>query len=127
MNAILALNRYKSVQVKTASPSDVLLMLYDGIFKFLEEAKVAMAADDRARSGDRINRAHAILSELAATLNREHAPELCDNLAAIYVFSMSRLVEANLHRDVARVDDVIRIMTPIREAFRVAASAGSQP
>lgn len=125
MNTSIALNRYKAVQVKTASPSDVLLMLYDGIFRFLEEAKVAIASDDRARTGDRINRAHAILSELAATLNRDQAPELCDNLAAIYIFAMNRLVEANLHRDAVRIDDVIRIITPIREAFRTAASGGT--
>ncbi len=121
-SAVRAATRYRAVTVQTAGPGTVLLMLLDGMFRFLEEARAASEADDRARAGDRIMRAHAILSELAATLDRSAAPELCENLESIYLFCMSRLVEANLHRDPQRIGDVVRIMTPVREAFRAAIS-----
>ncbi len=115
-----ALERYKSVQVKTSSPGELLVMLFDGMFKFMDEAIEAMTRDDRARAGDRVGRAHAILSELASTLNRTAAPELCDNLEAIYFFCMTRLIEANLHRDPQRIAEVRRVLEPVRDGFRLA-------
>ncbi len=115
-----AASRYRAVSIQTASPGTILVMLFDGIFRFLEEARVAIEADDRGRAGERIGRSHAILSELAATLDRKHAPELCENLEGIYIFCMGRLVEANLHRDKDRIDDVMRILAPVREAFKQA-------
>lgn len=115
-----AASRYRAVAVQTASPGTILVMLYDGLFRFLDEARAAMIADDRARAGERIGKAHAILSEFAATLDRSKAPELCDNLEGIYVFCMSRLTEANLHRDPDRIADVVRILEPVRDAFKQA-------
>jgi flagellar protein FliS len=117
MSNAAAIQRYKSVQVKTSSPGDLLVMLFDGLFRFIEEARDAMIVNDRARAGDRINRAHAIVNELAATLNKEVAPELCENLEALYFFSSSKLVEANLYQDPERLNQVMRILGPIREGF----------
>lgn len=123
---LTGLDRYKSVQVKTSSPGEVLMMLFDGMFKFIDEAIDAMGRDDRARSGERIGRAHAILTELSASLNRAAAPELCENLEAVYFFSMSKLLEANLHRDVSRLEDVKRILEPVRDGFRIAVVESSR-
>ena len=103
-----AAKRYQTVQVKTSSPGDILVMLYDGLFRFLQDARSAMERDDRARSGERIDRAHAILTELASGLNRAVAPDLCAQLEGIYVFCMSRLVEANLTRDPLKIAEVMR-------------------
>ena len=47
MTMSAAIQRYKAVQVKTSSPGEILVMLYDGLFKFLDEAKEALAAEDR--------------------------------------------------------------------------------
>ncbi len=116
-NASAAAARYKGVQVKTCSPVQLLVMLFDGAMRFAGEAEAAMAVRDWARSGERIAKVHAILVELASTLDREQAPELCDNLLAIYSFCMTHLVEANLHRDPKRLRDVVAALIPLREGF----------
>lgn len=115
--------RYKAVQVKTCSPGEIVVLLYQGVLRFLGEAAVAMRAGDRARAGDRIDRAHAILSELATTLRREAAPELCDELQGIYFFCMGHIVEANLHQDPTRLDAAAHVLTPLSEAFTQAVRA----
>ncbi len=120
-----AAQRYQTVQVKTSSPGEILVMLLDGLFRFLQDARVAIEKDDRARAGERINRSHAILTELAAGLNRSVAPELCERLEGIYTFCMGRIVEANLNRDPERIVDVIRILTPIRDGFKEAVRQGA--
>ena len=120
--ASLAMHRYRSTQVTTCTPGQLLVLLYDGLFRFLSEAKAAMEAGDRARAGERIDRAYAILEELAGALQPSAAPTLCENLQAIYVFCMGRVVEANLKRESALVDDVLRVLTPLRDAWRTAAA-----
>ena len=120
-NVSAAAARYRGVQVQTCSPQKLLVMLFDGALRFIGEADAAMVADDRARAGERIGKAHAIVAELAATLDREKAPELCDNLLGIYAFSMGHLLEANLHQDRKRLAEVVSALTPLREAFSAVA------
>jgi len=115
-----AISRYKSVQVKTANPGDLLVMLFDGCFRFLNEARQAMEREDRARAGERLDRAYAILSELVSTLRPEIWPELCENLEGVYLFCMSHIVRANLKQDPEMVAEITRILDPMREAFREA-------
>jgi flagellar secretion chaperone FliS len=109
--------KYKSVQVSTCSPGGLLVLLYQGLVRFAGEAAVAMRAGDRARAGEKLDRAHGILGELLAGLRPAEAPELCERLQGIYVFCMGHLVEANLHQDPSRIDAVVRILTPLRDAF----------
>lgn len=117
MNASAVASRYRGVQVRTSSPSQIVVMLYDGIIRFCTEADEAFARDDRARAGDRIGRAMAIVDEFIATLKPEEAPELAENLLGLYGFCKRRLFEANLERKREALADVIAAITPLREAF----------
>jgi flagellar protein FliS len=112
--------RYQAVQINTSSPGELLLAVYDGLFKFLHQARYSMESGKRGPAGEAVSRAHAILCELMLALDDKHAPELCDNLRALYDFSMTRLLEANRHQDATGVTDVIRVLTPVREAFQIA-------
>ena len=120
-NVSAAAARYKGVQVTTCSPLQLLVMLYDGAIRFIGEADVAMDHGDRARAGERVGKAHAILEELAATLDAKQAPELCESLNALYVFSMRKLLEANLRQDRSALAEVVGLLTPLREAFSAVA------
>jgi flagellar secretion chaperone FliS len=121
MNALLNVNaaaaKYRGVQVATYSPLQLLVMLFDGAIRFTTEASTAMSSGDRARAGERIGKAHAIVEELAATLDPTNAPELCENLLALYSFAMRRLVEASLEQDTVKLGEVVIALTPLREGF----------
>ncbi len=112
-----AASKYRGVQLQTSSPAQLVVMLYDGIIRFVTEAQAALEVNDRARMGDRIGRALAIVDELTATLDHKFAPELADNLTAIYGFCKRRLYEANLNLDAKAFDDVRIAIRPIRDAF----------
>lgn len=116
-------NRYQSVQVTTCSPGQLLVMLYDGLFRFMNEAHVAMTAGIRARAGERIGKAHAILEELLVTIDPKAPPQLLESLTSLYRFCMSRLVEANLFQDPTRIADVQRLLSPVRDAWREVVNA----
>ena len=111
------LARYKTAQVTVSSPGELLIALYDGLFRFLNLARHAMQSSKRGQAGENIGRAHAILAELLVSLDHSKAPELCQNLAGLYEFSMSRLTLANVKQDPTMIEDVIRVLTPVREGF----------
>src|SRR4029077_17959504 len=120
MNGARDLARYGVVKVTTCSPGQLLVMLFDGLLRFLGEAEVAMQAKDPAKAGARIGRSLAILEQLLFGLNRETLPTLCDKLAPLYQFCMSHLTVATLRQDPTKIADVIRILAPLRDAWRVA-------
>jgi flagellar secretion chaperone FliS len=111
------LARYKNVQITTSSGGDLLLLLYDGFFRFCAEAKEALASGDRAAFGAKAMRAHAIIEHLATVLDRKAAPDIADRLLSLYVFTLERLSEANMRRDAALIDEAQRAMAPVRDAF----------
>jgi flagellar protein FliS len=117
--------RYQSVQITTSSPGELLISLYDGLFRFLNVARFALTNGKRAQAGEAISRAHAIVSELRISLDPAHAPDLCRNLSALYDFSLGRLTEANLRRDPSKIDDIIRVLAPVREAFTTVVRGGA--
>lgn len=115
-----AADRYQSIRAETSSPGEILLALYSGLFRFLKGARTSIEQGDRQAASKLLNRAHAIISELYIALDRESAPELCEQLAGVYDFCMDRVARANASGDIALVDEVVRVMTPLKEAWEVA-------
>lgn len=112
--------RYKQVQQNTLTPGELLLALYDGLFRFLNGAKYCLSKGEAAKARELLCKAHAVVSELYVALDHKAAPELCANLAAIYDFALSRLTDANRQAKEEYVDEVIRVLAPLREAWQVA-------
>ncbi len=112
-----ALARYGAVKVTTASPGNILVMLYEGLIRFLRDAHAAMVAGERSRCGERISRAQAIINHLLGSLDPQHAPELCQQLQALYLFCIGHLLKANLEQSPDKINDVIRVLLPLRDAW----------
>jgi flagellar protein FliS len=122
MSAYPAPTAYRDASVLTASPAQLVVMLYDGAERFLRQARGAMESGDLARAGNRMQRAEAILDELLATLNFE-AGEVAERLQAIYLFCRRHLSEARLERDPERIGQVVGLLADLREAWATIAAA----
>jgi len=72
------------------------------------------------RARELLSKAYAILSELYIALDHSLAPELCANLEALYGFSMDRVMSASRKGLTEPIDEVVRVMTPLREAWQIA-------
>ena len=112
---------YKESSVLTATPEQLVVMLYDGARRFLFQAAVAMRQDDIATCNGRLQRAEAIIDELTATLDRSTG-ELADRLAGLYAFYRRTLTEARLERSPEKIDQVARLLAELREAWAQLAS-----
>lgn len=115
-----AAQRYSQVRMTTSTPGDLLLALYDGLFRFLNGAKICVERKELARARELLSKSYAILSELYIALDHNLAPELCANLEALYGFSMDRVMLASRKGLVEPILEVIRVLTPLREAWQIA-------
>jgi flagellar protein FliS len=107
---------YRSNAVLTASPEQLVVMLYDGAIRFLRQADALCEEGAWPQAVERIGRAQAILDELLCTLNMD-AGELSQRLESIYVFCSGHLRDARLHKDAARVRQVAQLLGELRDAW----------
>jgi len=117
MNPYARPQAYREASVMTASPEQLVVMLYDGAGRFLRQAEGAMNGGGTwLQASQKLSRAEAIIDELLATLDMD-AGEIAERLQAIYVFCKTRLIEARLERDAGRVDQVARLLAELRDAW----------
>lgn len=110
--------QYKANAVMTASPEELTLMLYDGIIRFLNQAKEAISSRDMQTAHERLVRVQDILNELNATLDRNY--DISANLASLYDFMIRKTVEANVKKDVAIIDEVLGLARDLRDTWQQA-------
>jgi flagellar protein FliS len=112
--------RYMGDTVATASPQQLLVMLYDRLALDLQRAEDALVAGDRETSHGQLLHAQEIVLELRASLQVD-VWEGGPRLAALYGWVLSELMKANLKGDVRRVRDCRKVVEPLRDAWREAA------
>lgn len=119
MNAYM--NHYQNNQVLTASPEQLLVMLYDGAIRFVRQAKLAIEENRTADKAKAISKAMAIITEFSNTLNYEVGGEIALDLSRLYDFMTRELAAVNVRSDARRLEPVDRILLDLREAFAEAA------
>jgi flagellar protein FliS len=108
---------YYQTHVQSRSPLELVVMLYDGALRFCDQAATAMDAGDMTTKAVAMSRAFAILAELQNTLNVKEGGEVALQLDALYAHMNDRLVDANIQRSSAPIRDVMRLLTPLRDAW----------
>jgi len=114
--------RYLGNSIATASPQQLLVMLYDRLALDLERAHAALTDGDKQAAAPHLTHAQEIVLELKASLKVElwdGAPRL----SALYTWLLTELIAANLKGDLRRVGDCQRIVEPLRDAWRQAAAS----
>ncbi len=120
MNA-QAYNQYKKTSVETVAPEKLLIMLFDGAIKDINNAKKAIEAKDINLAHQEIIKAEDILIELMSTLNMDY--EISLNLFALYEYLLYQLTQANYKKDIALLNEVEEFLTEIRQTWAEVAKA----
>lgn len=113
---------YRANSILTASPGQLVLMLYDGALKSLALAQEAFKMPDGSpRRIEAINqhllKAQSILTELQAGLNMDAGGDFAKTMYRLYDYHNRRLLEANLRKQVEPVVEVERLVRELRDAW----------
>jgi len=115
-------NAYRESAVLTATPEQLVVMLYDGANRFLTQSAIAMRDGRAGLAGEKLRRAEAIIDELLATLDMSIG-EIADRLQALYLFFKEHLMAARIKQDAGKVDEVARFMRELRSSWAAVAGA----
>lgn len=118
-------NAYRETAVMTASPIQLVVMLYDGANRFLKQAIAAHEHDQPLKASAPLGRAQAIVEELFATLDVERGGDIASRLGGIYVFCLSEMADARMEAKPDRLHEVVRLLSELRDSWsQVAAQQG---
>jgi flagellar protein FliS len=93
-------------------------MLFDGLFESIAQARGAMRSGDVTTKGRALTRAAAIIEEgLRAALDLHNGGVLARDLHELYAYVTLRLTQANLKSDEGALDECVRLMQPLAEAW----------
>lgn len=123
MNPYASPQAYRASSVMTASPGQLVVMLYDGAGRFLRQAELAAEEGAWSHAFDRLGKAEAIVDELLVTLDAEQGGEIAARLQAIYVFCKRLMIETRVERDVERIRRTASLLAGLREAWSEIATA----
>ncbi len=120
-------DQYKQTEINTANQGKLIVMLYDGAIKFLNIAHENMNPKTYDIVNSNILKAQDIITELLLSLNTKDGGEISNSLFNLYIYFKKRLLEANIQKDTAIIDEVVGHLKELRDAWNKIASREYRP
>lgn len=115
-NAQSQFQQYNNSKVLTASPAELVLMLYEGAIKFCNIAIVGIEQKDMQKAHTNIMKAERIINHLRVTLDMKYP--VAQDFDRIYEYLDRRLVEANLKKDIAILEEILMHLRSVRDTWK---------
>ncbi len=120
------LDRYRQVDISTASPVMLVVKLYEGAIQQASQARAHAEGGRLPEHARALGKALAIVSELQSTLDLERGGELGNNLNDLYGYVTERLVDANLKVRAESIDEAVSVLSTLLAGWKEIASGGGQ-
>lgn len=122
---------YRQVATQTASPGQLVLLLYDGIIRFLEQARLGFAKDDPKEFNETINnniqRAQAVIQEMNQSLNMTEGGEFASRMRGLYDYFDRILHESNMTKTEDGIKTVLKHVGVLRDAWAEMLQTSASP
>ncbi|AMC33685.1 flagellar export chaperone FliS [Janthinobacterium sp. B9-8] len=104
--------------VESASPHQLIVLLYEGAIKAIQLGKIYMQQGLIAQKGAAISKAIAIIEDgLRLALDKENGGELAENLDALYDYISFELLQANINNVPERLDEMLALLEQLKDAW----------
>ena len=113
-----ALATYQRNQVAGMGQRDLILLLYNGALKFLEQARSELDNERTDVFADKVERVHRIIYHLYTTLDFDKGRDIATRLGQLYSFIISQLYILNSTRNVDIINDLSAILTDLRDGWQ---------
>ena len=114
--------QYKEQSVNTMTQGELLLLLYDELYKRLSQAELMLDQQNYPVYESSIERSVAIIDYLDSTLDRQYP--ISGNLAQLYEYFTYELGRAKIGRPKEVLSHVKSMVAELRDAFRQAQKSG---
>lgn len=110
--------QYKEQSVETATPGELVIMLFDGAIKNIRQGMNAVTAHHVELAHNSIVKAQSIFEMLRNCL--DHNYEISDSLGQLYAYMIERLVYANVHKEIEPLQEVLTFAEELRATWQEA-------
>lgn len=124
-------NAYAKIGVETgvisASPHQLIVMLFEGAIVAISNAQQHMQAGNIAAKGQSISKAIAIIdSGLRASLDKKVGGEIAVSLDSLYEYMNNRLILANIKNQVDLLIEVQNLLRDLKTSWEAIAPVNAQ-
>ncbi len=112
-----AIRCYQETSVTTIGPEKLVVMLYEGLLRNLQQARAALVSRDLPAKGRSLGNAQAIVCELRNALDHAVGGALAANLEALYTYVFVECLEAVVDGDPRHMDNCVRVVAPLADAW----------
>lgn len=113
-------NTYKTNSVNYASKDQMLLMLVEGAVKFSKDGRQAILDKDVKKAHENIVKTQNIFCELMMALDVSKGENWAQPMMHVYNFIVRRLIDANIKKDIAIMDEVIPLIENVKDTWEQA-------
>lgn len=113
-----ALSSYQKMEISGMNQRDLIVMLYNGAIKFLNQARNLLKEQAGDPFSDAIERAHRIIYHLYTTLDFEQGGEVAENLGALYTYIIGQMYVVNSTKDIKIIDDLLVILENLKDGWQ---------
>lgn len=122
------LHSYQTNDISTSSQGQLILMLYDGALQAVNQSIQCMSEKDVAGQSRYILKTQDIINELSLALDMKQGGEVAKTLEQLYQFVLNQLIQANITSDKMYLEPVIKVLSPLRDAWnRISEAANEEP
>lgn len=111
------LQQYKKNQIETATPEEILILLYDAAINYLNKSKIALNNNDEELFRYNTQNCKNIILEFMNSLDMEMGGEIAQTLYSLYRYYHKILVKAEVSQNTAGIDEVLKHLTSLRETW----------
>ena len=109
---------YNEENINTATPMQLIVILYDAAIRSCEDARSYMESNDISGLNQAIDKCNAIISELQASLNLKEGGEIASSLNNLYDYMKANLLRAGAERNPNLIAEVFRLLENLSSAWR---------
>lgn len=113
---------YKQAAALTSTPSQLLIMLYDGCIRFIRAGVDGIHEGNIEKANNNLIKAQSIIYELIRTLDMKYP--ISEQLARVYEYMIYQLVQANTKKSADNAEEVLAHVMELREAWVIASGSG---
>ena len=116
---------YQQNSVQTATPGQLVIMLYDGAIRFTKAGIEGIQRRQYSVASTNLTKAQAIVHELVASLNHDYP--ISKDLARIYEYVLHLLIQTNVKKDVKLAEEVLEHLQELRDAWKQTFKTANPP
>jgi flagellar protein FliS len=118
-------SRYRDAELASATPGQLIVMLFDKMLLTLRRAKLACETQNIEDRCALLVKASEMVTELRGSLDFDQGGDIARQLDALYAYMLREMLLASRSADIAKIESVVHVATDLRDAFGQVVAGGA--